>query len=244
MQNTDKLKIQNEQFWVDAWKRHIETYLANPPRAGFWIKSHFNKVLSVLEIAGGSCRDSRYLFNQGFNATGTDFDLSTLDYLRKRFPESKFPMLKEDAFAFSFPDKSFDLTFSNGFWVLFPNDNDVSKLIKEQERITRKYLISLIHNGDNEKLVETFRRKAQNDSLYDIRFFYRHEISDLIEQAGIKYKSIKIKKFGGTVDRLFSAKIKRIFPFLYPVLLRLVPRLYDLQSWSNVERIAVIVELV
>lgn len=230
---------QKDKFWSKAWKRHIETYLSVPPRTGFWIKSNFPGNFSVLEIAGGSCRDSRYLANNGYHAIGSDFDQVTIDYLRSRFPESRLPLQKEDAFRLSFSDNSFDITFSNGFWILFDDNKDITALIKEQARVTSKYMISLIHNGENHRLIETFKQKATKDPLYKIRFFNRSEISGLFKESGIHYKSLKIKKFGGPADRFYSKKIKKLIPLSE----KTITSLYKFQPWSKVERLAVIAEL-
>jgi len=54
--------FQEQTFWSDAWVRHIESYLAAPPRCGIWLMTNYGKNHSILECAGGSCRDSRYLF--------------------------------------------------------------------------------------------------------------------------------------------------------------------------------------
>ena len=98
-----------EKFWEKSWIEHIDDYLNAIPRAGILIENYFKDVDSVLEIAGGSCRDSRYLANNGFKATGSDFDEKTLQYLReKRFTNDRLNYSKEDAFNLTFQDNSFD----------------------------------------------------------------------------------------------------------------------------------------
>lgn len=230
-------------YWSDAWRRHIDRYLSAPPRTGYWIARRFSNELSFLEIAGGSCRDSRYLSSLGRRGVGSDFDENTLAYVRSRFPESSLVLRKEDAFALSFPDKSFDISFSNGFWILFSDDDQLVKLLREQARVTRKHIIIIVHNGDNEKLVQTFAKKATTDSLYDIRFFRRDEVASIVRKSGLDVRSIDLCKFGGPMDRLYRPKLKglpnplrRIAPFV-------VPRLYELQSWPTVERIACVLTL-
>jgi hypothetical protein len=237
-------EFDNQSYWQDAWTRHIETYLAAPPRCGHWLAANFsNKQLTFVEVAGGSCRDSRYLAHRGYTAVGTDFDERTLDYLRKRFPDSPLPLQREDAFGFSFADKSFDVSFSNGFWVCFASDEQLYSLAREQERITRKYLIILVHNAENDALIELFREKAKSDSLYDVRFFYRDELREVIDTSGIRCKRMTFGKFGGPMDRLYSSRIKRLPNPLRKVAHHVVPRLYRYQSWRSTERIACIIEL-
>ena len=59
----------DQGFWEDAWVRHLEQYLSTPPRAGLWLAARFPLAAwRVLELAGGSCRDSRYLAEQGVAA--------------------------------------------------------------------------------------------------------------------------------------------------------------------------------
>jgi len=234
-----------EKFWEESWMKHLEEYLNAIPRAGIFLENYFENVSSILEIAGGSCRDSRYLANNGYKAIGSDFDEKTLQYLEeKRFPNDKLKYSKEDAFHLTFKEKTFDLIFHNGFFIYFHN-NDIYEMLKEQERVAKKYIIIFVQNKENKKLVEIFKNKSEEDDLYKIRFFEKDEIVTIIRKSGIKYKSIKVKKFGGVVDRFYNSKsIKKVFPnILYPFSKFLVPRLYQLQSWKNSERICCIVEL-
>lgn len=230
-------------YWSDAWKRHIEGYLAAPPRAGFWLARHFDPGLTYLEIAGGSCRDSRYLASLGCKAVGSDFDEKTLQYVKSRFAESPLELVREDAFSFSFPDQAFDISFSNGFWVLFNDDQRVAQLMREQARVTRRYMIALVHNIENRRLIGTFAERAKRDSLYDIRFFNRNEIYKLLAEAGIQYKSVETFKFGGPMDRLFAPRVKGMPNVVRPRAPRLVPLLYRLQSWSTTERVGWLIRL-
>lgn len=233
----------NEEFWEESWIKYIETYLNTTPRAGIFIKKYF-KNNKVLEIAGGSCRDSRYLANNKFDATGSDFDGKTLEYLQTtKFPNDTLKYSKEDAFKLSFPDNSFDIIFHNGFFVLFTN-NDIQKMLKEQERVSKKHIVFFVHNKENKNLVERFGQKKKDDSLYDIRFFDKNEIKDIVEKSGIKYKKIKLLKFGGRVDVFYRKTLKRFIPnILYPFRKYLISKLYQLQKWEDTERIVCVIEL-
>ncbi|MEK8031865.1 methyltransferase domain-containing protein [Ideonella sp. DXS29W] len=230
--------LQRQDFWEEAWVRHIEQYLATPPRAGLWLAARFDLAgWSMLEIAGGSCRDSRYLAERGVNAIGSDFDQKTLDYLARRYPDSPLTLACEDASALSMPDRSVDLSMHNGFWVLFADDERLVALLREQARVTRRVLVALVHNADNPRVVAAFARKAKTDPLYDIRFFRRAELLGLVTSAGLAPRRISLEKFGGPVDRLLS---------LPGVLGRgarwIVPRLYRLLPWRFVERTALVLE--
>ncbi|MEM2097710.1 MAG: class I SAM-dependent methyltransferase [Methanothrix sp.] len=230
-------------FWEDAWKKHIETYLKAPPRTGYFIASLFpDRSQKILEIASGSSRDSLYLSSLGYNVTAVDFDLKTMYYLRKRLGLS-LSMLCADAFHLPFKRKSFDISFSNGFWILFRRDEEIHHLIREQSVVTKKYLISLVHNSENKQLVKLFEDKAKKDPLYNIRFFHRKELTDIIKDSGISYKSIQIKKFGGITDVFLRNRVMNM-PNLFQTFGKIiVPRLYELHPWSAVERIACIVKL-
>lgn len=232
-------QLQRKSFWEDAWTRHIEQYLSTSPRTGFWLEHHFPvRDWRVLEIAGGSCRDSRYLAEQGVDAIGSDFDQKTLDYLIERFPNSPLKLAREDASALSFPDKNLDLTIHNGFWVLFSDDTKIAALLREQARVTRHVLIALVHNAENPRIVAAFANKARIDPLYDIRFFHRAEILDLAKAADLVNHRVRLEKFGGPIDRLLSLPAGLGF-----VAKMIVPRLYRFLPWRYVERIALVIEL-
>lgn len=233
--------FKTEVYWSEAWKNHIETYLKATPRTGIWLKSWLHKKLSILESGGGSCRDSRYLFNEGYNTVGTDFDEKTLNYITTKYPKSSFPMRKENAFAFSFDDSQFDVTFHNGLWVLFDDNDKILELLKEQLRVTKKTLIAIVHNKDNKNLKYKFLQKSFKDNLYNIRFFSRREIKNIISISRIQYTNLRIKKFGGIVDNLY--KFEKKLPCLSFVIRWIVPRLYKFQPWSKVERIVLIIDL-
>ena len=236
----DNLSQQN--YWEEAWVRHIETYLAATPRCGIWIKSWINvKTDSILECAGGSCRDSRFLYNNGYQAVGSDFDKRTLKYIQDKFKNSAFKMLDENAFKLSHLDKSVDVVFHNGFWVCFDNDEKITELFLEQCRVCRRHAIILVHNKNNSKLIGEFKNKSLRDDLYKIRFFNTVELEQIVKRSQIQYKSIHFAKFGGPVDILYS--VEKWIPPMSAFVRWLVPRIYKFQPWSRVERIAMIVNL-
>lgn len=237
-----KKSFENSDYWSDAWVRHLETYLAAPPRCGIWLDYYFSdRALTFLECAGGSCRDSRYLFEKERRSVGSDFDDKTLLYVKKKFIHSHFSLLKEDAFKFSFADDSFDVVFHNGFWICFDNDEKITNLLKEQVRISKKYIVALVHNINNRQLVTRFAELSAKDDLYNVRFFSIDALVSIVKSAGIGSSKVRFEKFGGPVDRLFVFENK--IPFLAPLVRWIVPRLYRFQSWKNVERIALVIEL-
>ncbi len=117
-------------------------------------------------------------------------------------------------------------------------------MLKEQERVSKRYIVIFIHNIENKKLIKTFEEKSKEDNLYKIRFFDKNEIIDIVKNSGIKYKSIKVVKFGGIFDRFYNRLLKRVIPnILYPFRKSLIPELYQFQKWEDTERICCVVEL-
>ena len=239
-----------ENYWSHTWIKHIKTYMKAPPRCGIWLKSRFQlKNRSILECAGGSCRDARYLYDHGFQAQGSDFDRKTIKYLMHEFPDSKCLISRQDAFSMTFSNNSFDLIFHNGFWVLFDDTTTIVKLLEEQIRVAQEYAVILVHNADNKRLIKNFNHKGKSDNLYNIKFFNRKELHTIIKQANITFQSVSIEKFGGVVDRLygiekrFSNVIPQLRPIMHPLVQWVVPKLYRFLPWSEVERIALILRI-
>ena len=155
--------FENSEYWSSAWVRHIEAYLAAAPRCGIWLNYYFpDKPLSFLECAGGSCRDSRYLFEIRRQSMGSDFDEKTLEYVKMKFTGSKFPLRKEDAFSLTFNDNEIDVVFHNGFWICFDDDIKINRLLIEQARVSKKYAVGLVHNIYNQKLVTRFNEDRKS----------------------------------------------------------------------------------
>jgi ubiquinone/menaquinone biosynthesis C-methylase UbiE len=233
-------RLLTQEYWTTTWRDRIDAYLAQPPRCGYWLRHVLPRASSILEIAGGSCRDSRHLAGLGHRTVGTDFDGSTIEYLRWRFPQAKLELQQEDAFSLSFDDSTFDASFSNGFWIIFSDDERLLELVREQARVTRRWLICLVHNSGNRRLVATFQKEAKRDPLYRVRFFSALELAGLIVRSGIRHRRVSMMKFGGPADWLYSSKmpslVRKIAPFI-------VPFAYRCQPWSRTERIACIVEL-
>ena len=230
------------KYWSDTWVGYIEKYLNAPPRCGLWLIHYFSDIkFTFLEIAGGSCRDSRFLFQKGRQSIGSDFDEKTLDYLKNKYSNSNFCLRKENAFKLVFDDNSIDIVFHNGFWVCFDDDYQIISLLKEQSRVANKYVVVLVHNLKNHKLVKRFKELSVKDNLYNFRFFDVGMLDSILKSSGLKYKEVRYEKFGGSVDFLF--KFEKKIPILSSLIRWVVPRLYRYQPWNKVERIAMIIEL-
>jgi hypothetical protein len=117
-------------------------------------------------------------------------------------------------------------------------------MLLEQARVARKYLLIIVHNRLNDKLVARFRELAATQPLYALRFFEPQDMEPMVRQAGIAYKSLKILKFGGIADGLYKKVVKKIIPnAFFPWREHLVPRMYQWQRWRATERIACLIEL-
>jgi hypothetical protein len=232
------------EFWSDAWRRHIESYLGAPPRTGHFLDAHFRRHRrGALELAGGSCRDSRHLRGVGWRAEGSDFDAKTIAYLRQRFPDDALPLHVANAFALPFPDGAYELSFHNGFWVCFREDADLRRLWLEQRRVTSRVALGFVHNALNRDQVENFARLAITDPLYDIRFFTPAEVLRLLGSFGVEPGRIRMWKFGGRFDKLYLERIRGRPNSLRRLAPRIAPLLYRWQRWEQTERIVFSVSL-
>ena len=234
-----------KDFWQNSWKTHLDIYLKANPRTGIFIKSVLgNSINSALEIACGSGRDSRYLAMHGYEIVASDFERNTINYLKKNLPHNNLSYRVADAYDLPFEDDSFDLVFHNGFFICFKDNENIYKLLKEQERVSRRYILFLVHNRLNFNLVEQFRSLSKKDGLYDIRFFEPNELENIIKNSNINYKNISIFKFGGYYDCLYARRLFKYIPnIVYPIRNNIIPNLYKKQNWDQTERIACLVEI-
>jgi hypothetical protein len=196
--------------WADIWERHLDSYLSAPPRVGMTIMQMLSGDFdNVLEIACGSARDSLYLRALGKSVVATDGSPGVISELRRRFHNTpSITFLVEDASRLSFADRQFDVSFHNGFYVCF-DDNDVIKaLLREQCRVTRKHVFFFVHNAHNGALKRKFLSLANQDSVFDIRFFDRDDVATLVRESGVAYQHMRIEKFGGRIDALLSKELK------------------------------------
>jgi hypothetical protein len=231
-----------KESWWRIWQFHLEEYLKSPARAGFFICEYFRSIHNSLEIACGSSKDSIYLSKRDVFVVATDYEVRLIEYLKNRFSHSNLFYLAADAFKLPFRDDAFELVFHNGFFVLFNDNNDIYTLLKEQERVSRKYILFFVHNKLNLKLVNNFSKLAANDPLYNIRFFEPKEVIRIVKNSGIALRSVRILKFGGLFDFIFP--ICKMMPnLLYSFIIKIIPRLYQIQPWVKTERIACIIEV-
>jgi len=236
--------IHDKAFWEKNWEIYLENYLKACPRLGIFLEYLFKDTINnILEIACGSGRDSVHLARKGKEVLAVDYEEKVIEKVKMIFQEVPNISFKvEDAFNLSFKRNTFDLSFHNGFFILFPEDEKLFQLIKEHERVTRKYLVFAVHNRLNKKLAQKFKELSALDKLYDVRFFSPEEIINITKKSGIKYKEIRIYKFGGIIDVLYQKRIKNIPNILFRVSHKIVPYLYKYLPWKYTERIVAIIK--
>lgn len=225
--------------WNAMWSRHLENYLAGWPCAGMMMaQSISDNFDTTLEIACGSARDSLYLHSLGKHVVAIDSNQNLILSLQQRFRDlSDITFKVEDALRMSFKDNEFDLSFHNGFYILFDDDDQIISLLREQCRVTKKHVLFFVHNAHNPSLQAKFNSAAREESHFDIRFFERDHIMKLVRDSGVKYEQMSISKFGGPVDLLLSKTVKGIPNPLYGFGSGHLPTLYSLVPLRMAERL-------
>jgi ubiquinone/menaquinone biosynthesis C-methylase UbiE len=189
-----KIGITEKEAWNEKWKEIFDHYQQDL-RHAYYIRAVLNtNEKKIIELAAGSFRDTNALNVMGINCFGCDYSSQSVLSAKKQFPLIFNKLSEQDAFNINFPDKEFDLSFHNGFWALFSDDNDILKLIQEQVRITKYRIIATVHNAHNRSFVEYFNRLKENDPLYNIRFFEIDEITELMKSVTNNIKIIPVGK--------------------------------------------------
>lgn len=190
-----------KDFWTSAWSRHYDTYYSAVPRQAYYLDFVLDGAdRRLLEIGAGSFRDSVRLNEWGYDCTGTDFSDEAATRAKAGYPQFAEKLHAMDASALEFEDNAFDVSFHNGFFVLFEDDAVIQSFLQEQLRVTKRKVICTVHNALNTQRVEKFRELSESDSLYDIRFFTPDEIKAVLEPHCTK---VELFPFGvRTMDRL------------------------------------------
>lgn len=174
--------LSNSSAWDEKWKGLFDHYQQDL-RHSYYIHAMLDvKDLNILEIAAGSFRDMAELRRRGVDCQGMDFSRESVNLAKLHYPEFAKYMHQLSAFQMPFSDNEFDVSYHNGFWVLF-DDVQIKLLLAEQARITKNKIISTVHNAHNKQFVDYFERLKKNDPLYDVRFFDIDEISSLMRMV-------------------------------------------------------------
>ncbi|WP_433977673.1 class I SAM-dependent methyltransferase [Erwinia sp. E_sp_B01_9] len=124
---------------------------------------------------------------------GMDFSQEAVSLAKKYYPQLAERFSQKDAFNLDFADNHFDMSYHNGFWVLFDDEN-IKKLAVEQARVTRDRMIVTVHNGHNKEFKRYFDSKSATDTLFNIRFFECEEITALMKTVCQKVTIIPVGK--------------------------------------------------
>jgi ubiquinone/menaquinone biosynthesis C-methylase UbiE len=176
------MSIDTKEFWQSAWQRHHRSYLRTIGFQAYYLSFILKpNERKLLELGAGSFRDTARLNEWGYDCTGTDFSEESVQLAQQTFPHWASKIQVQDASNLQFPDGAFDVTFHNGFWVLFQEDAFLDQLLKEQVRVSRSRVVCTVHNALNQRQRAVFAEKAREDELYDIRFFEPDEMRRLLQ---------------------------------------------------------------
>lgn len=165
--------------WDEKWTTIFDHYQQDLRHAHYVRALMDDGERSVLEIAAGSFRDMAALRRMGVDCSGMDFSGESVVRARKIFPAFADHIHQMSAFEMRYSDAEFDVTYHNGFWILF-DDPQIYALAEEQARVSRKRLMVTVHNRHNQQFVDYFDRMKQADPLYDVRFFELDEVASLM----------------------------------------------------------------
>ena len=225
--------LTGRDFWDLTWPKYFEKYKKAFPRQAYYVYFVTGKPTGgVLEIGAGSFRDIACLNRWGIKGIGVDFSFQAVKLARKVFPLCGGKFLVSDGFNLCFKDKSFEVSYHNGLFVCFEDDSKIRELLNEQIRVTKRIIICTVHNKVNKKLTWEFKRRANKERLYAIRFF---EASELLALMRPFFKRVKVYPFGfSPFDRFL--RMSRI-----PLLARIIYLLtYKFWPLSRCERIMVV----
>jgi len=188
---------ENNLHISNTWDKihYIHTEYHNScPRLSYYLDTIFDilnidKKLTIMEYATGSGRSVIKLQELGYtNCIGSDFSKEAIKNLKK------FKYFKLLDFFNS--KEKYDITFHDGFFIYF---SDIEKLIDKQIEVTNKYAIILLHNFLNKSLRNIFKKKANDDILYNIIW---HDFNKCIKYIIKKYNyKVKLFKYGYLKDK-------------------------------------------
>lgn len=185
--------LEKEEYWDREWIGIFDHYQQDIRHAYYIRALKRNNEKKLLEIGAGSFRDVAALCRWGISCEGVDYSTESVERAKKQFPNLKDKIHKMDAFELNYKDKYFDLTFHNGFWGCF-SDEDIIKLAKEQARISKHRMIATVHNAHNAKFKQYFDKMKETDPLYSVRFFKSEEIEKLMHKVCSRVTIVPVGK--------------------------------------------------
>lgn len=185
----------NQNFWNKTWDKYADIYTSSISRQAYYLYFLLPdiKIDKILELGAGSYRDTAKLNEWGYECHGIDFSKKAHKIACQNYPDFQKNLHCDDAFNLKWLDKTFDITFHNGFFVCFEDNQEIKLLLKEQVRVTKKIVVCTVHNSYNQSLIEKFKHKSHEDSLYKIRFFKEEELLSIMNPY---FKRVEIIPFG------------------------------------------------
>lgn len=187
----DKSLVENET-WDGKWNDLFISYQQDL-RHAYYLNALLNSNHSILEIAAGSFRDMAFLNALGYDCYGCDFSSKSVQSAKKYFPHLSNKIFELNAFNLDRIGKNFDVTYHNGFWVLYEDDEVIRSLFNIQKSITNNFMIITVHNGHNHNFKNYFLEKQKLDNLYAIRFF---EIDEFLNIFNLSRNDVQIYPVG------------------------------------------------
>ena len=185
--------LAESKTWDNLWRQHFREYQRDLRHAYFIRAIRRPHESRCLEIAAGSFRDTIALNRWGYYSEGIDFSRESVMKAQELYPLYNDRFKSMDAGALKYSDKAFDVTFHNGFWGFF-DDQQIIKLGLEQRRVTKSRMIATVHNAHNQSFRQKFIEWGEKDPLYRVRFFTVSEITALMRQF---YRRVTVLPVGG-----------------------------------------------
>jgi hypothetical protein len=187
---------QKADYWDSKWGSEngsLFNHYQQDLRQAYSINARLNdNEEKILELGAGSFRDFARLNSLGHDCYAMDFSLASTNQAKEYYPALKNKIFHENSFKMSFPDKSFDLSFHNGVWGCFL-DEQIRELAIEQVRMTKRRIVFTLHKAHDRNFADYFSKLKIGNDLYGIRFFTVEEAKALVDGL---VKSLKIIPVG------------------------------------------------
>jgi putative AdoMet-dependent methyltransferase len=134
----------NARFWEDRWQLlNIENGLSRS-QSGYlggkkFILNQLDNKDHILDAGCGRGQIVSALNAKGFQVTGIDFALDTVDIVTNLRPDLK--IIYGNVLELPFEDKHFDVYLSFGIIEHFQNEEDHSRIFSEMKRVTKKKVL-------------------------------------------------------------------------------------------------------
>ncbi|MDB9538588.1 class I SAM-dependent methyltransferase [Anabaenopsis arnoldii] len=186
--------LRDKNYWDSEWVKIFDRYQNDTRFAHYLYAFLESNEKKIIEIGAGSFRDMAKINNWGLECYGIDFSDKSVEKAKMQFPEYENFIIQADAFQLPFNDKCFDVSYHNGFWSNFSNNDEINLLVSEQYRVTSKRMMVAVHNAHNASFVEYFNNLKTDDPLYTARFFTISEVTYLLEKYCDDIKIVPVGK--------------------------------------------------